>query len=100
MSIETMEEIGVVLVAGEDRFVRPKEAAIITGRSIASQYRDRITGKWPPMYRLGDNAVANRLSDLLALNASREIVTAENTRPVAPGAKRGRKPRNLSSVEG
>ena len=83
----------------QDRMVRPKEAVIITGRSLASQHRDKKAGKWPPMYRIGNNAVGNRLSDLLALNASREVVTAENTTPVAPGAKRGRKPKNqLCSV--
>ena len=78
-----------------DRMIRPKEAVLITGRSLASQYRDKIAGKWPPMYRLGDNSVANKLSDLLALNASREIVTAENTKAVAvpnEGKCRGRKP--------
>jgi len=80
-----------------DRMVRPKEAVIITGRSLASQYRDKKAGKWPQMFRLGDNSVANKLSDLLALNASRAIVTANNTKVVAvpnEGKRRGRKPKN------
>jgi len=77
----------------KDRFVRPKEAVVITGRSLASQYRDKKAGKWPPMYRLGDNSVANKLSDLIALNASRPVVTVENTRALAPEVKRGRKPK-------
>jgi predicted DNA-binding transcriptional regulator AlpA len=107
MSLKTPKETNVALMTTEgltpyfarqmiaaekDRIVRPKEAVIITGRSLASQWRDRKAGRWPQMYRIGENAVGNLLSDLLALNASREIVTAENSKPVAIGSKRGRKP--------
>jgi len=106
MSKETLRKIAVAIVAaedsmpdhvkqmiaaGKDRIVRPKEAVVITGRSLPSQYRDGKAGLWPQKYRIGKNAVGYLLSDLLALNASREIVTADNTRPLAPGAKRGRK---------
>jgi len=83
------------IAAERDRMVRPKEAAIITGRSLASQHRDKKAGKWPPMYRIGEKAVGNLLSDLLALNLSRELVTADNTIPVAPGVRKGRKPKSL-----
>ena len=78
----------------KDRIVRPREAVLITGRSLASQHRDRKAGKWVPIYRIGYNSIGFMLSDLLALNATREIVTPDNTIPVAPGAKRGRKPGN------
>lgn len=74
----------------KDRIVKPKEAVVITGRSLASQHRDKKAGKWVPTYRLGKNSIGYLLSDLLALNASREVVTADNTRLVAPGSKRGR----------
>lgn len=97
MPKDLIRKIAVVLAAENDRIVRPKEAVIITGRSLASQHRDKKAGKWPPMYRIGDNAVGNLLSDLLALNASREIVTAENSRPVALGSNRGRKPKTQRS---
>jgi len=82
------------IAAEKDRMVRPNEAVTITGRSLASQWRDRQAGRWPKMYRIGANSVGYLLSDLLALNASREIVTSDNTRPVAPKAKRGRKAKN------
>lgn len=80
-----------VLPPEKDRIVRPREAVFITGRSLASQHRDKKAGKWVPVYRIGDNAVGFLLSDLLALNASREAVTVENTKLVALGTKRGRK---------
>lgn len=84
-----------IIAIENDRFVRPKEAVFITGRSLASQHRDKLAGNWVPTYRLGSNSVAFKLSDLLALNASREIVTADNTKAVAvpnEGKCRGRKP--------
>jgi len=77
-----------------DRIVRPSEASIITGRSLASIWRDEKTGTFPKRIRIGENAVGYRLSSLLEWLDSRETVTAENVRPVAPGCKtRGRKPR-------
>ena len=91
--------IGTVIPAGADRYVKPKEAATITARSLVSQYRDRKIGKFPPLFRLGENSVGYLLSHLLVVNASREIVTAETTRPVAPGAKRGRKRRLAAEVQ-
>lgn len=78
----------------KDRMVKPKEAVIITGKSLTTIHRDKKAGKWVPTFRLGDNSIAYKLSDLLALNASRAVVTAENTNQVAPGAKRGRKPKH------
>lgn len=86
-----------VIPPEKDRIVRPKEAAVITGRSLSSQYRDKVAGKWVPAYRIGQNSVGFKLSDLLALNASREIVNKNNTVPVAVpkiGKRRGRKPKN------
>lgn len=85
-----------VLPPEKDRIVRPREAVHITGRSLASQHRAKKAGKWVPVYRIGDNAVGYLLSDLLALNASRKIVTADSVSPVAvpkEGKLRGRKPK-------
>ena len=76
-----------------DRIVRPAEAVTITGRSLASIWRDEQAGLFPPRIRIGQNAVGYRLSALLALNESRETVTSTNVKTVAPGARRGRKPR-------
>jgi len=75
-----------------DRVVRPAEAVVITGRSLASIWRDEQAGRFPKRIRLGENAVGYRLSDLQCWLDTREIVTSDNVKPVAPGAKRGRKP--------
>lgn len=75
-----------------DRIVREKERRHITGRSPAQWWRDERDGKAPQRIRLGENAVGWRLSDLLAWIESRQVCTSGNTKPVAPGSKRGRKP--------
>lgn len=75
-----------------DRIVRPAEAVIITGRSLASIWRDEQAGRFPQRIRIGDNAVGYRLSSIQTWMDSRETVTADNVVPVAPGCKRGRKP--------
>lgn len=75
-----------------DRIVRPAEQVIITGRSLASIWRDQQNGTYPPNVRIGQNAVGVRLSSLMAWLDSREVITAENVTQVCPGAARGRKP--------
>lgn len=77
-----------------DRIVRPKEVSSMTGRSLASIWRDEKAGSFPSRIRIGQNSVGYRLSDIQDWLASREIVTVENVRPVAPGSRRGRKPAN------
>lgn len=74
-----------------DRIVRPAEQVIITGRSLASIWRDQQAGTYPPNVRIGQKAVGVRLSALMAWLDSRETVTAENVAPVAPGTAKGRK---------
>ena len=76
----------------EDRIVRPAEAVSITGRSLASIWRDEQAGSFPRKVRIGSNAVGYRLSELQTWLGSRETVTKGNTIAVAPGARRGRKP--------
>lgn len=80
-----------------DRIVRPAEASAITGRSLASIWRDEQAGRFPQRIRIGENAVGYRLSALQTWLDSRETITAENTRVVAPGAKRGRKRKEVPS---
>lgn len=76
-----------------DRIVRPAEASAITGRSLASIWRDEKAGTFPRRIRIGENAVGYRLSSLQGWLDSRETITAENVKHVAPGCKtRGRKP--------
>lgn len=75
-----------------DRIVRPAEQVIITGRSLASIWRDQQAGTYPPSLRIGQNAVGVKLSSLMAWLDSREVITADNVVPVAPGCStRGRK---------
>ncbi len=77
-----------------DRIVRLPECTKISGRSAASIHRDEKKGTFPRRVRLGDHSVGWLLSSLLRWIAEREEVTSGNCKQVAPGAKRGRKPRN------
>jgi len=79
-----------------DRIVRPAEASAITGRSLASIWRDEQAGRFPQRIRIGENAVGYRLSSLQEWLNSRETITAENTKQVAPGARKGRKAKNAA----
>lgn len=79
-----------------DRIVRPAEASAITGRSLASIWRDERAGRFPQRIRIGENAVGYRLSSLQQWLDSREAITTENARVVAPGARRGRKRKGVS----
>lgn len=74
-----------------DRIVRPAEAVAITGRSLASIWRDEQAGRFPQKVRTGMNSVGYKMSDLQAWLDSLQAVTAENVNQVAPGSKRGRK---------
>jgi len=78
-----------------DRIVREAERAQITKRSASQWWRDERDGIAPKRVRIGANAVGWRLSDIVSWLDSREVVTQANTKPVAPGSKRGRKPRKL-----
>ena len=77
-----------------DRIVRPKEQVIITGRSLASIWRDQQAGTYPPNVRIGQNSVGVRLSALMTWLDSRETITADNVIQVAPGVRKGRKTSN------
>ena len=77
-----------------DRIVRPKEQVIITGRSLASIWRDQQAGTYPPSVRIGQNSVGVRLSALMAWLDSRETITADNVHQVAPGVRKGRQASN------
>lgn len=79
-----------------DRIVRPAEAVVITGRSLASIWRDEQTGRFPKRIRIGENAVGWRLSSLNTWLESRQEVTSETVKAVAPGARRGRKPKQIA----
>ena len=75
-----------------DRIVRPAEAVKITGRSLASIWRDEQAGNFPQKVRIGQNAVGYKLFSLMEWLESREVVTAENVSTICQGAARGRKP--------
>ncbi len=83
----------------QDRIVRPAEQVLITGRSLASIWRDQQAGTYPPSIRIGANAVGVRLSALMAWLDSRETITPENTKPVAPGRKKVGRPRKQKQAE-
>jgi len=75
-----------------DRIVKPKEVVVITGRSLASIWRDEKSGRFPIRRNTGINSVGYLFSEIQIWMDSLETVTAENVQMVAPGAKRGRKP--------
>ena len=75
-----------------DRIVRPAEAVLITGRSLASIWRDEQAGNFPQKVRIGQNSVGYKFSAIMEWLETREIVTADNVIPICPGAARGRKP--------
>ena len=56
---------------GEDRLLRTPEVIEMTGISRATIYRKMAEGLFPQSVRLGPNAVAWRLSEILAWIASR-----------------------------
>jgi prophage regulatory protein len=76
----------------QDRIVRPAEAVTITGRSLASLWRDEQAGTFPNKIRIGANSVGYRLSEIQNWLESRQTITPETVRLVAPGARRGRRP--------
>lgn len=76
-----------------DRIVREPERKLITGISAVGAWRGERVGSFPRRIRIGENAVGWRLSELMSWLESRQICTPENTRPVAPGSNRGRKPK-------
>jgi len=82
----------------QDRFVRPAEQVVITGRSLASIFRDQRMGTYPPAIRIGDNATAVRLSSLMAWMDSREVITPENTKPICIGRKSVGRPKKASTT--
>lgn len=98
--METQEKKLELVTKAIDRIVRPAEAVIITGRSLASIWRDEQAGTFPRKIRLGQKAVGYRLSELRSWMDGLAAVTAENVVPVAPGSAKGRKPRNAGMATG
>lgn len=81
------------VVAGQDRIVKPKEASAITGRSLASMWRDEKAGRFPRRRKIGLKAVGYLLTELVTWIEAREVVTPATVQPVAtpkPGKRRGR----------
>ncbi len=81
-----------------DRIVKERERREITATSAATAWRGEKAGTFPKRIRLGANSVGWRLSELMAWVESRQVSTPENAKPVAPGAKRGRKPRQAKEA--
>lgn len=80
-----------------DRIVREPERREITATSAATAWRGEKAGTFPRRIRLGANSVGWRLSELMAWMESRQPATSVNAKPVAPGGKRGRKPRHAGT---
>ncbi len=75
-----------------DRIVKSKEVVAITGRSLASIWRDQKNGRFPMRRKTGTNSVGYLFSEIEAWMNSLQVVTTENVQVVASGVRRGRKP--------
>jgi predicted DNA-binding transcriptional regulator AlpA len=98
MKKEVIGKIAVALAAGQDRIVKPHEASVITGRSLASMWRDGKEGRFPQKYKTGIKSTGYLYSELMAWMDALQAVTPETTQPVATpadGKRRGR----LSTAE-
>lgn len=60
-----------------DQYISKKVARDMTGASFVTQWRWRRTGLIPPLYRLGPNKVAYKLSEIENWIASRKPTTAK-----------------------
>ncbi len=63
-----------------NRFIRPKELTQITGLSNATLWRQQRDGEFPPMRKIGNNAVGVLLSDVEDWLASRPVVPGNRER--------------------
>lgn len=83
-----------------DRIIREPERKRIMGTSCTTQWRQELADKAPRRIILGTNSVGWRLSEIVDWLNSRETVTSENVKPVAPGCTtRGRKKTSAGKVE-
>lgn len=79
---------------------RPAMLALV-GISDATRHRLETAGKFPARKRISENIVAWDEDELRLWIASRETVTSENVKQVAPGCTtRGRKPKKAIGQEG
>jgi predicted DNA-binding transcriptional regulator AlpA len=82
-----------------EKILRRRAVLLMLGIASATLHRRIKDGTIPPPLRLGPNSVGWKESTILAVIDGFQTVNPENVKTVAPGAKRGRKPRNVA-VEG
>lgn len=75
------------------RMMQRKEVCKAFGTSSAGLHRGMIDGRYPKPYRTGLNSVRWKSDEVQATIDGFSLVTAETTKPVAPGSRRGRKPK-------
>jgi len=56
-----------------DRIIRDEECEYLSGLSRTTRWRRMKEGRFPKTYRLSDNAVGWKLSEVLAWVAEREV---------------------------
>lgn len=77
------------------RLMRRAEVCAAFATSSAGLHRGMVEGRFPRPYRTGPNSVrwkSNEIEDVIA-----NLVIAEPVE-VAPGARKGRKPKNIEGV--
>ena len=76
-----------------DRILRADETTTFTGLSRSTIWRLERVGRFPARRRLSAAAVGWMQSELEQWLYDRQAVTTENSIPVAPASRRGRKPK-------
>ena len=74
-------------------FWRKKKLLEVVPMSASTLWRKIKAGNFPAPVRISENIPAWDADLVTAWLADRQTVTPENTKQVAPGAKRGRKPK-------
>lgn len=78
------------------RMMQRREVCKVFGTSSAGLHRGMHDGRFPRPYRTGLNSVRWRSDEIQQTIEGFSQVTADTTKPVAPGSKRGRKPSYLA----
>lgn len=72
-----------------------KEVCTSLGTSPAGLHRGMIAGRFPKPYRTGENSVRWKSNEIQECIDRLEVAVPV---PVAPGCKRGRKPKNGGNI--
>ena len=79
-----------------EKILRRRAVLIMLGISSATLHRRIKDGTVPSPLRLGPNSVGWKESSIQSVIDAFETITPGTEKPVAPGARKGRKPKSLA----